>query len=114
MNETKSYKIRNPSGEYSSGGNPPKFTKRGKAWSTLGHLKSHLTMLSEYQRRAYEGCTLVELQEVEVREHRLQDLIEDADLRGQDRAQRRIDAAERLRALREEQRRLRSKYGYAG
>jgi hypothetical protein len=37
------YKIRQKStGLYSSGGTRPTFTKKGKIWRNLGHLKNHL------------------------------------------------------------------------
>lgn len=40
---TKVYKIRNKkTGLYSTGGTSPKFTKSGKTWSQLSHLKNHL------------------------------------------------------------------------
>jgi len=37
------YKIRHAdSGLYSTGGTTPKWTKTGKTWNNIGHLKSHL------------------------------------------------------------------------
>lgn len=42
------YKIRNKtSGLFSTGGSSPGFTKVGKTWSTIGYLKSHLTMWAD-------------------------------------------------------------------
>lgn len=37
------FKIRNGEGRYSTGGARPAFVQGGKVWSTLGHLKAHLT-----------------------------------------------------------------------
>ena len=37
------YKIRdNTTGLYSTGGHTPRFTKAGKLWAHIGHVKSHL------------------------------------------------------------------------
>lgn len=47
----KGYVIVDPStGLFSSGGCDVKFKKKGKIWSTLGHVKSHITMLVELRR----------------------------------------------------------------
>ena len=40
----KNYKIRNASGLYSKGGMSPIWTKKGKTWSGLQYIKSHLTL----------------------------------------------------------------------
>jgi hypothetical protein len=37
------YKIRNAKGLYSTGGHSPRFMASGKTWSTLGHVRGHLT-----------------------------------------------------------------------
>jgi hypothetical protein len=42
MSEIKTYKIERPDGLFSTGGTSPTFTRRGKTWSQLNHLKSHL------------------------------------------------------------------------
>lgn len=36
------YKIRRPDGLFSTGGMSPGFTKIGKTWSNIGHVKTHL------------------------------------------------------------------------
>ena len=38
---------RRSDGKYSSGGSCPKFTKTGKAWTNMGHLKNHLNLVIE-------------------------------------------------------------------
>ena len=49
----KIYKIRDENGLYSTGGMSPSFTKSGKAWNNIGHLKNHLRQF--FDRRAYRG-----------------------------------------------------------
>ncbi len=70
----KVYKIRRKTdGLYSTGGVYPKFTKIGKVWSSLGHLKSHMRQLfdTEYSsdwktiyvklriKHIYKDCEIV-------------------------------------------------------
>jgi len=38
----KVFRIRDKNGLYSTGGQTPNFTKGGKTWSNIGHVKSHL------------------------------------------------------------------------
>jgi hypothetical protein len=38
----KVFRIRDSNGLYSTGGQSPSFTKAGKTWSNIGHVKSHL------------------------------------------------------------------------
>ena len=45
------YKIRGPKG-FSNGGLYPRFTKTGKTWATLGHLKAHLSLVRKSFRSA--------------------------------------------------------------
>ena len=48
MKEYYSFKIRDrETGLFSSGGTYPHFSKTGKVWSDIGHLKSHLSLLRE-------------------------------------------------------------------
>lgn len=71
--EKRVYKIRRPDGLYSCGGYwDPRWTKAGKAWTSLGALKNHLHLFFVYNRLEdgsyghkeysypYEGCTLEE------------------------------------------------------
>lgn len=51
---TKVYKIRNGKGLWSSGGSYPSFSKRGKTWDSLGHLKNHLSNYTA-SRYGYSG-----------------------------------------------------------
>lgn len=46
----KAYKIRNKEGLFSKGGTRPVFSKIGKTWSSIGHLKSHLTLYASEGR----------------------------------------------------------------
>lgn len=45
------YKIRHPSGQYSSGGSQPTWKRRGKTWTALNHLTAHLTLLRTEEQR---------------------------------------------------------------
>ena len=57
--ETKLYRIMNAEGLFSKGGTNPSFTKRGKIWTNIGHVKSHIHMLNKYGRQTYRnGCVL--------------------------------------------------------
>lgn len=51
----KVYKIRDENGLYSNGGMNPSFTKAGKAWNNIGHLKNHLRQF--FDRTSYRGRT---------------------------------------------------------
>lgn len=55
MKDDKLYRIRNTEGLYSTGGSSPKFTKRGKIWTNIGHVKSHIHMLDKYGRATYRN-----------------------------------------------------------
>lgn len=53
------YKIRRSDGRFSTGGCRPRWTKNGKTWTNLGHLKNHLNISDS---GVYAGCTLVTLE----------------------------------------------------
>ncbi|MFA5048260.1 MAG: hypothetical protein WC516_04530 [Patescibacteria group bacterium] len=57
------YKIKRRSDDlFSNGGSYPKFTKKGKIWRTLGHLRSHLNSVGILRGfQIYEDCEIVEL-----------------------------------------------------
>jgi len=59
------FKIKNTDGLFSTGDMDPDFTKKGKMWKQLSHVKCHLGQVRN-PRKAYEGCEIVgyELQEV--------------------------------------------------
>ncbi len=43
------YKIKDTkTGLYSTGGVNPKFTKKGKVWNNIGHVKSHITLIKQH------------------------------------------------------------------
>jgi hypothetical protein len=57
-------KVRNTDGHFSVGGMRPRFTKRGKTWSSLGYLKSHLNQLNKVEiDRIYSNCELIIIDE---------------------------------------------------
>lgn len=53
----KVYKIRNPQGLHSTGGSCPRWTKNGKTWVALNHLKAHLTLLRDERTRFQKGLS---------------------------------------------------------
>jgi len=55
----KIYKIRNKEGFFSNGGSNPSFTKQGKSWSNIGHIKSHLGYNSPEKEEFYKDCEVV-------------------------------------------------------
>jgi hypothetical protein len=66
--EKKVFKIRRPDGLYSCGGYwEPRWSKSGKAWTSIAALKNHLNLFfhydSDFKKQVpfcypYEGCTL--------------------------------------------------------
>jgi hypothetical protein len=53
------FKIRRESdGLFSTGGDSPNFTKRGKEWKQRGHVTSHLNQVR--RPSVYEGCVIIE------------------------------------------------------
>lgn len=57
------YKIKRRSdGLFSNGGSCPKFTKKGKIWRTMGHLRSHLNNVGVRRGfQIYDDCEVIEL-----------------------------------------------------
>lgn len=53
------FKIRRRDGLFSTGGCRPRWTKNGKTWTNLGHLKNHLNITDP---GVYAGCELVTLE----------------------------------------------------
>jgi len=76
------YAIRRRSdGLFSTGGSSPKFTKKGKRWSTIGHVKAHLSMFVGFgydNSSVYAGCELVafEISTVETEKIAMEQLME--------------------------------------
>lgn len=58
----KTYKIKNTkTGEYSTGGSPPKFGKIGKSWASRGNLNKHLAYVADTRREMlYQDCIIEE------------------------------------------------------
>lgn len=55
----KVYRIRDKNGLYSTGGTSPDFTRGGKTWSNLGHVKSHLRQFSGRNLETYANAEIV-------------------------------------------------------
>jgi hypothetical protein len=57
----KIYRIRDKStGKFSSGGRTPRWTKNGKVWFELGHVKLHLNQVHKFSKDYYlENSELV-------------------------------------------------------
>ena len=49
----KTFKIQNAEGKFSTGGCTPSWTNRGKTWSQINHVKSHLTLSWIRRPRSY-------------------------------------------------------------
>ncbi len=47
------YKIRSTNGEFSTGGTHPSFSKRGKVWTNIGHVKNHINQLDASVQKMY-------------------------------------------------------------
>jgi len=57
------YRIRNAEGEFSTGGMSPYFTKKGKVWKHLGHVKRHMSQMSDRELLdRYADCEIVTYQ----------------------------------------------------
>lgn len=57
-------KVMNQNGLFSKGGYYPSFSKKGKAWSSMGYFKNHLKQLSSQDiEKYYLNCTLVLIHE---------------------------------------------------
>ena len=64
------YRIKRKSdGLYSTGGSCPRFTKKGKTWSSIGNLKNHLNMVgnsyhnpisnqTNWRASGYDNCEI--------------------------------------------------------
>ena len=63
------FKIKNPKGLFSTGGQWPTFTASGKIFAKRGHVTSHLSQMTDKEKaRFYTGCTVVEFEMVETGE----------------------------------------------
>lgn len=62
------YRVRSKkTGLYSKGGTWPSFTKAGKIWKNIGHLRNHFNVLDAHGRKIYKDHD-VEIIEVEIKE----------------------------------------------
>ena len=60
------FKIRNKNtGQFSSGGAYPRWTKRGKIWYALHHLRAHMKSNAAYKREFYKDAEIV-VYEIEI------------------------------------------------
>lgn len=65
----KIYKIRHKlTGLFSTGGSNPFWTKKGKTWSSIGHVKSHISGVVDYGYRDKSDMVNWEIIEIEVSE----------------------------------------------
>lgn len=55
----KVFRIRDKNGLYSTGGQSPNFTKGGKTWSNIGHVKSHLRQFDGRFLEVYAEAEIV-------------------------------------------------------
>lgn len=94
------YKIRRTTdGLFSKGGSYPRFNKIGKAWNTIGYLKSHLTRLGTRRfEEVYKDCEIVEY--VESYPISLTAVMEEAETRRAELQRQREERQERWRAQR--------------
>ena len=71
------YRIKNKEGKYSAGGYYPNFTKKGKIWKNIGHVKLHIQQLCKKGLQIYDGCTLetMEIKEECINSEPMQNLI---------------------------------------
>ncbi|PPD55491.1 MAG: hypothetical protein CTY12_00515 [Methylotenera sp.] len=93
-------------GLYSKGGTWPSFSKTGKIWKNIGHLRNHFNVLDSHGRRIYKEHD-VEIIEIEITEEvvcstSFDAFIQEAALREQDRKDKR---RQRVEAYLTEQRR---------
>lgn len=51
--------VRLSDGKFSNGGSRPSFSKAGKSWADVGHLKNHLNLFKYGNWDVYKGCKLV-------------------------------------------------------
>ena len=60
----KVYRIRDKDGRYSSGGQDPDFTKSGKTWANIGHVKNHIRQFMGRYRisEIYNDAEIVEIE----------------------------------------------------
>jgi hypothetical protein len=62
----KIFKIRDTAtGLFSMGGHSPRWTKKGKAWTNIGHVKNHINNLSRHVIKNVDHWEVVEYELVE-------------------------------------------------
>lgn len=111
------FKIMNKdTGEFSSGGRTPSWTARGKAWNTMGFLRSHLSQVRSTRSYVFGGsawgnhlpniyrsgkAVIVELETKAVSTKPVLDELDEIEKRRDDKAQRQEKARQRERTKRE-------------
>jgi hypothetical protein len=106
----KIYKIRHmQTGLYSAGGSySPRWTKRGKTWNTLGHLKSHIRGIAETRQAiTIRDMCFWEVVEIEVSETskvmcKGDDMLKEAVSKIEAKEQERQDYFDNIKILREQ------------
>jgi hypothetical protein len=64
ISETFRYKIQSQDGTFSTGGENPRFTSKGKVWASRAHLHVHLRNLAN--RKVYANCNLITIKVLEL------------------------------------------------
>lgn len=107
----------NKTGLFSKGGSTPSFSKTGKIWKNIGHLKNHINQLGRHGRQIYQDKDVVlitsEVVETEIDVTSFDDLLADSVKRKE---QKEADRRSRLNMQREAQERkqyeqLKKKFG---
>lgn len=57
---TSLFRIQNTDGYFSTGGSYPRWSKTGKVWLKLAHVKAHLAMLSRRNPHPYLNASVIE------------------------------------------------------
>jgi hypothetical protein len=66
----KIFKIKHKeTGLYSKGGQWPTWSKKGKTWNSLGHLKTHIQNVMDFRRTKLEEFAKWEIIEIEIQEN---------------------------------------------
>ena len=81
------FKLRYPSGYFSTGGKYPSCDERGKSWSHVGHIRSHLKQCACYP----PGTEIVTFELVEVEAVSLDDIKADERRKAEAKEERRLE-----------------------
>jgi hypothetical protein len=73
------YKIRHKTtGLFSSGGAHPRWTKKGKAWTNIGHIKTHFQGVPDHiLRSTYKDAEIVEYEVTELNAREMTEIFDE-------------------------------------